>query len=545
MQTACLYIRVSTDEQAIKGYSQRSQLERLLKFCVFRDIIVINTIFEDHSAKTFDRPAWSSMISSIKQHKSLRPNLLLFTKWDRFSRNAGDAYYTITQLRNLGIQPQAIDQELDLSIPENKIILAVYLATSEAENDRRSLNVKQGIHKAKQEGRWTAHVPMGYKHKLMENGQKGICPKEPEATYIRKAYNLVSENQQTIQSVYEQIIISGLKCSISNFCRILRNPVYCGKVLVTAFENEKAHFVIGLHEPLINESLFELVQNIFNKRKQASSVTNKNNDQLFLRGFFHCPSCNKKLTGSASKGKGGYYYYYHCISTCGFRIRADKTNELFLRKIEELSIDNAYLDPYRDILKHIKKDLFIQQSASRNTISQDIDRLIQRIVKAKELLLQGEIETEDYQVIKDDCKKRIDLLGIELHESATLEIKKSERINKVIQELTQLGKVLRAVDISEKRKIIRLTLAGCPILNDELKLSEIISQSLHPLFNIKDVSGIKHAKNLSSYKEWGESYEDKIAEKIMEIEKKKENNIPKKTALEITRFLANYAKLTT
>ncbi|WP_118975913.1 recombinase family protein [Taibaiella koreensis] len=153
MKTAYLYIRVSTDEQAIKGYSQRSQLDRLTRYCIVRDVSIWDTIFEDYSAKTFNRPGWLAMMARIRRNKRSRPNLILFTKWDRFSRNAGDAYYMITQLRNLDIQPQAIDQELDFAVPENKIILGVYLATSEAENDRRSLNVKQGIHKAKKEGR--------------------------------------------------------------------------------------------------------------------------------------------------------------------------------------------------------------------------------------------------------------------------------------------------------------------------------------------------------------------------------------------------------
>lgn len=47
-------------------------------------------------------------------------------KWDRFSRNAGDAYQMINTLRKLGVEPQAIEQPLHLSIPENKMILAFY-----------------------------------------------------------------------------------------------------------------------------------------------------------------------------------------------------------------------------------------------------------------------------------------------------------------------------------------------------------------------------------------------------------------------------------
>ena len=106
MATAILYIRVSTDEQALKGYSQKSQAERLQKFCTDNDIEVLSTIFEDHSAKTFKRPEWAKLMLSLGQHKSLRSNLLLFTRWDRFSRNTADAYYMITQLHKWGIEPQ-------------------------------------------------------------------------------------------------------------------------------------------------------------------------------------------------------------------------------------------------------------------------------------------------------------------------------------------------------------------------------------------------------------------------------------------------------
>ncbi|SDK56593.1 Resolvase, N terminal domain [Pedobacter sp. ok626] len=72
-----------------------------------------------------------------------------FTKWDRFSRNAGDAYQMINLLQKNGINPQAIEQPLDMAIPENKLMLAIYLASPEVENDRRALNVFYGMRKAK------------------------------------------------------------------------------------------------------------------------------------------------------------------------------------------------------------------------------------------------------------------------------------------------------------------------------------------------------------------------------------------------------------
>ena len=47
-------------------------------------------IFEDHSAKTFNRPQWNKYLTEIRRQKGRGADLVLFTKWDRFSRNAGD-----------------------------------------------------------------------------------------------------------------------------------------------------------------------------------------------------------------------------------------------------------------------------------------------------------------------------------------------------------------------------------------------------------------------------------------------------------------------
>lgn len=121
MKVVDLYIRVSTDEQADKGYSQRSQEELLRKYCTINGISIRKVIFEDHSAKSFDRPEWKAYLLYLKKYKG-KADRVLFLKWDRFSRNAGDAYQMINILRKLGVEPQAIEQPLDLSILENKIM---------------------------------------------------------------------------------------------------------------------------------------------------------------------------------------------------------------------------------------------------------------------------------------------------------------------------------------------------------------------------------------------------------------------------------------
>ncbi len=276
MSTAILYIRVSTDEQAIKGYSMKNQEDRLVQYCEGNNIAVLQVIREDHSAKTFNRPEWKIMLKSFNHKKSDRPDLVLFTRWDRFSRNAGDAYYMIAYLKQMCIEVQAIEQMLDLNIPENKLVLALYLAVSEVENDRRALNIKRALHKAKQEGRWMGPAPKGYVNRTTGTGNKLIVPIESEATMIRNLFSKIAEGDTSIREMHRTAMKSGFKCSLNNFWWLLRNPVYCGKIKIPDFENNKNCIVSGIHEGLVSESLFDKVQSELEGRTKKIIPKGKN-----------------------------------------------------------------------------------------------------------------------------------------------------------------------------------------------------------------------------------------------------------------------------
>jgi DNA invertase Pin-like site-specific DNA recombinase len=75
------------------------------------------------------------MLNVISKNKGI-VDLILFSKWDRFSRNVAAAYEMIGKLKKLSVEPQSIEQPLDMDIPESKIMLAIYLTTPEVENDR-------------------------------------------------------------------------------------------------------------------------------------------------------------------------------------------------------------------------------------------------------------------------------------------------------------------------------------------------------------------------------------------------------------------------
>ncbi len=229
-------------------------------------------IFEDHSAKTFNRPQWNKLLIDLRKYRG-QSDLILFTKWNRFSRNAGDAYQMISTLRKIGVEPQGVEQPLDLSIPENKIMLVFYLAAPEVENDRRALNVFHGMRRAKKEGRYMGTAPLGYINKVNEAGKKYIAPREHEANILKWAFQELASGRFNTEQIWKLAREKGLnRGSKNNFWVAIRNPLYCGKIFISKFKDEESRFVQGQHEPLISEALFYDVQDVLNGRKKIQRI---------------------------------------------------------------------------------------------------------------------------------------------------------------------------------------------------------------------------------------------------------------------------------
>lgn len=454
MKIADLYIRVSTDEQADKGYSQRNQEEVLKRYCQFHNLQIRKIIFEDHSAKTFNRPAWNNLLTDLKKTKGRLSDLILFTKWDRFSRNAGDAYQMISTLKSLGIEPQAIEQPLDLSIPENKLMLAIYLSTPEVENDRRALNVVHGMRRARKEGRWMSHAPVGYKNITNENGKKSIIPHEPEASIMKRAFQRIATEQFSTEQIWKVSRDNGLRCGKNKFLVALRNPVYCGKIAIEQFKDEQSQIVQGLHEPLISEALFYEVQDVMDGRKRQQGTKVMSDDELPLRGFLLCSKCTRVLTGSASKGRKQYYYYYHCSSACGCRYKAEEVNIAFLNELKKYEAKPGIAELSSEIIQDLYNKEYASKGDGRNEILNKINAFNAKVNKGRELLLNGDLDGNDFRLIKVESENQITRLEAQLAELSTQTFNIESILVKAINNLTNLVSLYQNGDISLKREII-------------------------------------------------------------------------------------------
>ncbi len=499
MKTAHLYIRVSTDEQADKGFSQRDQDERLKVYCQRNNIKIGKVIYEDYSAKTFNRPEWKELLADLKKTKGRNIDYIIFTKWDRFSRNTADAYAMIKTLKGLEVEPVAIDQPLDISVPESKVMLAVYLAMPEVDNDRRALNVFYGMRRGRKEGRWMGRALPGYINRTREDGTKYIALNEPEASHMKWAFERIAEGKYATEQVWQMARERGLMCAKNSFWDAIRNPCYCGKIIIPKFKEEEMHLVTGQHQPLISEKTYFKLIDVLNGRKRDVGAKITCPDNLPLRGFITCPKCQRTLTGSASKGRNGYHYYYHCKSACGIRYNAQDLNQKF-EQLLNLLVPKAGM---ADLYKEVVLDTFQNQNAinyeERKRVITQITDQNNRITKSRELLLSEAIDARDFKEMKKICEERITRLEAELkdlNQKLPTEVNIEEIVDKALNNLKKIVYLYKESDIEGKRLIIGSTFSKKWVFSDDEGRTAPFNKSIELIYLInkslqKDKTGGK------------------------------------------------------
>ncbi len=412
-KTAVIYTRVSTDEQAEKGFSLRDQEEKLRKYCEDKGINVVAHFQDDASAKTFNRPKFQEFLKFAEKNKR-QIDYLLVVKWDRFSRNIAESYAKIMILKDQGIVVNAIEQSIDPSIPESELLLALYLAYPQVENDRRGLNTKTGMRKGMKEGKWMAKPPKGYRF-YDKNDHKKIIPNE-DAHFVIEAFQRVANDQETHSGILKDLQNRGFQCEKSQFGRLLRNIFYLGKIHISAWQNEDEEIVQGEHKSLISEELFIQVQIKLKGNPRNKHKTRKPLDEKFpLKGFLICQRCNKTLTKSTTTGNGGKYEYYHCkgceISKIPW-IRADQAHESFIYLLQSIHFSPGILELFYKTVRDISTRINGDNSQQINKFEAELKNIENQLFLADSKFINEEIDRDSYNRFKISySQKKIDIEG--------------------------------------------------------------------------------------------------------------------------------------
>jgi len=456
MKTAYLYVRVSTDEQKRKGYSLPEQEDRLLKYCEYNNIEVKGIYREDFSAKTFNRPEWKKLIVAVKKKPLKEDKHILFIKWDRFSRNIEYAYEMIGMLRKYNTTAMAIDQPLDLSVPESTVMLAVYLSVPEAENSRRALNTASGIRRAKLMGRYPNKAPMGYINVTTIDNRKIISLKQPESSILRWVFQQLARNNHKIEEIRSMALDKGLKCSRSHFFRIIRNPVYCGLIPIQ-FNKGEQDLVKGTHEPMISETLFYEVQRTIARKRKVTAKEDLMKKTFFLRGVLECPTCKRKLTGSFSSGSTKRYPYYHCRGRCKTRINAIFLNDCYQRELQQWVLSDKIIGLFSLIMEDWNTNTCkTRYLLDRNIVVRKLNEQESIYSQARKLFVVGVLKFDDYSQLKKEYQVNSKCLKKELQEINA----KIESINQQNQmeynSMMNIFQGFAGLDTSDKKHLVSL-----------------------------------------------------------------------------------------
>ena len=445
--------RVSSDEQA-QGYSLGVQEEALTKYCDKNNISIIYKFREDYSAKNFNRPEFNRFLLYARKHKG-QIDYLLVTSWDRFSRNITDAFLMIRTLKNLGITVQAIEQQTDMSIPENKAMLALFLAIPEIDNERRSIKIKGGMQAAMRLGRWCMKAPRGYRNTRDENNRPIIVPND-DAVYIKKIFEEIVIGKEQVE-IRKELKEEGYRISKSNLSSILHNPVYFGKVKIQANNEEPEHLVDGIHEGIITEELFYKVQKILSNNQTIRNRPKYTSlcPELFLRGNLICSICGQKLTGSPSKGKcGKKYFYYHCNHCGKERYRAEKVNATVGEIISSLSFTKEVEEVYRKMVKLIIKGSDCERDKQISKLEKDLEKQEEKLRKIQDLYIDGGLSREDYYSISTRCSVEKATVEQKLLEIKAVNTGLKKSLGKGIGVLSNIREIYNNADLTDKRRII-------------------------------------------------------------------------------------------
>ena len=199
-----------------------------------------------------------------------------------------------------------------------------------------------------------------------------------------------------------------------------------------------------------------------------------------MRGFLICCKCGKALTGSTGLSKSKkLYYYYHCSKECKEIYRTEDVHKAFDSFLASIVCQREVMELYQKVLKAYFGQNLDEVKNKVRSIQTEISKNKDRINKAMQLMLDGEIDSSDYKAIKSRIEDTNTSL---LRESSSINIEKSEfhaKVNGSFNILLHLDKFYREAKVDVKQKLLGLNFPGKLIYENggvqTPKMSDVLS----------------------------------------------------------------------
>ena len=418
MQSAALYIRVSTDDQT--EYSPSAQRKALLDYAkknsyhVDKELIFVD---EGYSGKKAEkRPAFMNMIGLAKT-KEKPFNTILVHKYDRFARNREDSVVYKSMLkRECGVKVVSITESLDGDDKLTIIIEAILEAMAEYYSINLAEEVKKGMTEKAHKGGFQTSPPLGYR---IDEGNNTLQIVNEEAAHVRYIFEQFVVHNKSKSQITRQLNNIGVKSKrgnsidLRNIDYILQNPVYIGKVRWTPTGKVKRNIINpdtiiadGQHEPIVSAELFQKAAEKNAAARKIYKPRQRSLDECghWLSGLFKCSKCGSSLTFTGMRVPSpAFQCKNYTSSTCNV------SHSLSIKKAEravkgELIKALSYCDGSDFHINVTRTDVSQDEI---NILRKKIKSLDTRLARAKEAYLAEIDSIDEYKKNKAGIEQQI------------------------------------------------------------------------------------------------------------------------------------------
>ena len=400
---AIVYARVSTDDQADRGFSLSAQVEAGHKYAEAHGMTVTNELIDDgvSGAMAFsERPAGATAWKMLRQHQA---DALVVQNVDRLSRDVVDLLVTIRELLRAGVEVHCLDLGRVTSEYDIMLVIRGWQGSDEREKiKKRSMRGKRA--KLAQGMIVGGRLPYGYEHLRDERGRVvNFTVNEEQAEVVRLIFQwyTIGDGKSGPLAQYaiaKRLTGAGIPTpsarhntgvwTMTHVSRIVKNSIYKGEWVYTANATDEAPeqtFTIAV-PAIVDPETWGLAQ-VQKERNVRKAKRNGKHDYL-LTGIIQCGSCGYNMAGNSPEG--GARVYYRC-NTKSFRARKANCAE---RHIRAEPLEAAVWDAILNVMKNpTELEAKLREAQRRELAEQEPQRAELETVNA--MLAEAQTEADN------------------------------------------------------------------------------------------------------------------------------------------------------
>ncbi|MDD3926879.1 MAG: recombinase family protein [bacterium] len=407
-----IYCRVSTEEQADKGFSLDAQEKLCSEFAQSNGYKIIG-VYRDEgkSGTTINRPALTEMLSRCNKDISL--SAVIVQETDRLARNTKDHLTIKATLQKAKIKLISVAQPMLDDSPEGKMIDTILASVNQFQSDINSRKIRRGMQERFNQGWWPGWAPLGYINAEYEacsddNRTVKTIKEDPKNwDLVREGLKLYLTGNYSADEVNDILYEKGLRSKYgkkiphSVITMMLKNPYYAGIMRWNGQERQ------GKHKPMVTMQEHKRILQIMDTHNLHACRRRKHS--FLLRGFVYCNQCGQRYTAETHPKKK--VAYYHCSSRQHSNRKQHIEISVLERDVEECfkglqfskSFSNLLVDKLRMVYLEERENIDVKKQILYNQKKAiEIKRN-----KAEEKLLDGVISDDDFKRLRARFMKEL------------------------------------------------------------------------------------------------------------------------------------------